>query len=242
MKRKREEEDNTDRWVVSYADFITLLFAFFTTMYAISHVDLGKLEMFTGSMRTAFKSNGAERMVPIESIRPVDYGIIDLEKELRTVIDKFDKIEGITTLIDERGLRLVLNESVLFDSGSAKLKDRAKEILTGIVPVIKKVKNPITIEGHTDNVPISNARYPSNWELSVARAMSVLVYLIEEHKVTPSRLSASGYGEWRPIASNVTPDGRAKNRRVEIIFESVRPFNELKSHDVSENGKGTGNR
>lgn len=222
MKRRREEEENTDRWVVSYADFITLLFAFFTTMYAISHVDLGKLKMFAGSMRSAFKANGAERMTVIEGIKPVDYGIFEIEKDIRTVIGKFDKIEGITTVIDDRGLRLILNESVLFDSGSATLKERAREILSQVVPVIKKVKNHISIEGHTDNVPIKNARYPSNWELSVARAMSVLMYLIEDHRIDPSRLSASGYGEWRPIESNVTPEGRARNRRVEIIFEANR--------------------
>ncbi|MFN3480713.1 MAG: flagellar motor protein MotB, partial [Thermodesulfovibrionales bacterium] len=98
MKRKREEEENTDRWVVSYADFITLLFAFFTTMYAISHVDLGKLEMFAGSMRSAFKANGAEKIITIEGIKPVDYGIFNIEKELKTAMDKFDKIEGITTV------------------------------------------------------------------------------------------------------------------------------------------------
>lgn len=229
MKRKREEEDNTDRWVVSYADFITLLFAFFTTMYAISHVDLGKLEMFAGSMRSAFKANGAEKIINIEGIRPVDYGIFNIEKELKTAMNKFDKIEGITTVIDDRGLRLILNDSVLFDLGSAMLKDRAKEILSQVIPVIKKVKNHISIEGHTDNMPIKNARYPSNWELSVARAVSVLVYMVDAHKVDPLRLSACGYGEWRPIASNVTSEGRAKNRRVEIIFDS-------------ENGKDTDNR
>lgn len=230
MKRKREEEDNTDRWVVSYADFITLLFAFFTTMYAISHVDLGKLERFAGSMRTAFKANGAERIITIEGIKPVDYGIFEIEKELKTAMDKFDKIEGITTVVDERGVRLILSESVLFDSGSAMLKDKAKEILSQVVPVIKRVKNHISIEGHTDNIPIKNARYPSNWELSVARAMSVLVYIVDAHKVDPPRLSASGYGEWRPVASNLIPEGRAKNRRVEIIFEAQR------------NGKDTDNR
>lgn len=221
MKRKKEEEENTDRWVVSYADFITLLFAFFTTMYAISHVDLGKLEMFAGSMRSAFKANGAEKIINIEGIKPIDYGIFNIEKELKTAMDKFDKIEGITTVIDDRGLRLILSDSVLFDSGSAMLKDKAKEILSRIIPVIKKVQNHISIEGHTDNMPIKNARYPSNWELSVARAMSVLVYIVDS-KVDPLRLSASGYGEWRPIASNVTPEGRAKNRRVEIIFEAQR--------------------
>lgn len=229
MRRKKEEEDNTDRWVVSYADFITLLFAFFTTMYAISHVDLGKLEMFAGSMRTAFKANGEEKIINIVGIKPVDYGIFNIEKELKTAIDKFDKIEGITTVIDDRGLRLILSDSVLFDSGSAILKDKAKEILSQVVPVIKRVKNPISIEGHTDNIPIKNVRYPSNWELSVARAMSVLVYMVDTHRVDPVRLSAAGYGEWRPIASNVTPEGRAKNRRVEIIFEA-------------KNGKDTDNR
>lgn len=220
MRKRREEEENTDRWVVSYADFITLLFAFFTTMYALSHVDMGKLEMFAGSMRTAFKANGAERLATIEGIRPVDYGILEIEKELNTVIGKFDKIEGITTVIDDRGLRLILSESLLFDSGSAVLKDKAKVILNQVAPVIKRVRNPISVEGHTDNVPIKNSRYPSNWELSVARAISVLIYLVEDQRIDPSRLSASGYGEWRPIAPNVTPEGRAKNRRVEIIFEA----------------------
>ncbi len=223
MKRKKEEEgENTDRWVVSYADFITLLFAFFTTMYAISHVDMGKLEMFAGSMRAAFNANGSERIVTIEGIRPVDYGLFDIDKELRTAMNRFDKIEGITTVIDERGLRMILPDSLLFDSGSAVLKDEAKDFLSSAIPVIKKVKNHITIEGHTDNVPIKNEKYPSNWELSVARAMSVLVYLVEGHKVEPSRLSAAGYGEWRPIAANLTPEGRAKNRRVEIIFEAMK--------------------
>jgi chemotaxis protein MotB len=220
MKRRREEHDNADRWVVSYADFITLLFAFFTTMYAISHVDLGKLERFAGSMRSAFKANGVEKIITIEGIKPVDYGLFSIEKELKTAMDKFDKIEGITTIMDERGLRLILGESVLFDSGTASLKEKAKEILSTAAPIIKGVKNHITIEGHTDNIPISNARFPSNWELSVARATAVLVYLIQEHKIDPSRLSASGYAEWRPIASNTTPEGRAKNRRVEIIFEA----------------------
>lgn len=229
-KRKREQEDNPDRWVVSYADFITLLFAFFTTMYAISHVDLGKLERFAGSMRSAFKANGAEKIITIEGIKPLDYGIFEIERELRTAMDKFDKIEGITTIVDERGLRLILGESVLFDSGSSVLKEKAKEILSGVVPIIKKVKNRVSIEGHTDNIPIKSVRYPSNWELSVARAMSVLNYMLEVHSIDPLRLSASGYGEWRPIASNVTPEGRAKNRRVEIVFEA------------EKDGKDTNNR
>lgn len=221
-KRREEEEENSDRWVISYADFITLLFAFFTTMYAISHVDMGKLEMFAGSMKSAFKSNGTARMMPIEGIGPVDYGIFEIERDIKSAIDKFDKIEGIRTVIDDRGLRLILSEAVLFDLGSAQLKDKAKEVLFAIAPVIKKVNYHISIEGHSDNIPIRNARYSSNWELSVARAMSVLNYLVEDQKVNPSRLSASGYGEWRPLVSNVTPEGRAKNRRVEIIFEAKR--------------------
>lgn len=108
----------------------------------------------------------------------------------------------------------------MFDTGSAEIKDEAKKMLTAVLSVIKKIQNNIVIEGHTDNIPIKSAEYHSNWELSTARAMSVLMYLMQEDGIRPERFSASGYGEHRPIMSNATPEGRARNRRVDIILVS----------------------
>jgi len=220
-KRKRTENpDNADRWVVSYADFITLLFAFFTVMYAISHVDSGKLDRFAGSMKSALKSSGtATSQLPlIEGIKPVNYEDARLEKEIRSEFEKSGIIESVVVSRDERGVRISLGESVLFDVGSAEIRKEARPILTAIAGILRQTQNSISIEGHTDNTPIGSSRYPSNWELSTARATSVLMSLLHDHGVNPERFSASGYGEYRPVVSNMTPEGRSKNRRVDIIF------------------------
>lgn len=220
-KRNEEEHENSDRWVISYADFITLLFAFFTTMYAISHVDMGKLERFAGSMRSAFKATGnVSGKGVIEGIRPIPYEDVQIEREVRAAFERFDKIEGIDIVRSERGVVISFGDFVMFDPGSAEVRDDAKQILSAILTIIKKIQNNVVIEGHTDNIPLKNAKYFSNWELSTARAVSVLMYLLQEDNVRPERFSAAGYGEYRPIMSNATPEGRAKNRRVDIILVS----------------------
>ena len=218
-RRKAEEHDNADRWVVSYADFITLLFAFFTTMYAISHVDVGKLERFAGSMRSAFKATGpGSADVIIEGISPISYEDIQLEKDIKAALGKFDKIGDVSVTREDRGISISFGDSVLFDPGSAKIKNGVAPLLSSVASIIKKVPNDIVIEGHTDNMPISNSEYHSNWELSTARATSVLMQVLKDTDIDPGRFSASGYGEFKPVATNSTPEGRAKNRRVEIIF------------------------
>jgi chemotaxis protein MotB len=118
---------------------------------------------------------------------------------------------------DERGVVIQLTDKTLFDSGSAVIREDAKPILSRVATLLKSIPNQIRIEGHTDNRPIRTARYPSNWELSVARATNVLRYLEEVHGISPGRLSASGYGEWRPLRPNTTEGNRALNRRVDII-------------------------
>lgn len=219
-KRKEDEHDDKDRWVVSYADFITLLFAFFTTMYAISHVDAGKLERFTGSMRSAFKSSIDASKPLIEGIASINYADIETEKDVKKTLEKFKDIEGIAVSRDARGVIVSFGDSVLFDSGAADIRDGGKPLLSSILSVIRKTQNKIVVEGHTDNMPVKSSRYPSNWELSAARATSALMYLLKENDVSPERFSAAGYGEYRPVASNATSDGRIKNRRVDIIFVS----------------------
>lgn len=219
-KLRTEEPENGDRWVVSYADFITLLFAFFTTMYAISHVDLGKLEQFSGSMKSAFKGGtiGTVDMTVIEGIKPANYDDIRLEGEIRERLTKFDIIESVSVTHNERGVVISFEDSVLFDSGLAQVRSDARPLLAMIAMLIRDRSNLIVIEGHTDNIPIRTGRYPSNWELSTARATAVLVHLINSHGLNPERFSAAGYGEFRPVAANATPAGRAKNRRVDILF------------------------
>jgi chemotaxis protein MotB len=221
-KKRPAEYDNPDRWVVSYADFITLLFAFFTVMYAISHVDSGKLDRFSGSMKSALKSSGtATSNNPIiEGIKPINYEDARLEKEMRSALEKSGIMDQAVLSRDERGVLLSLGDTVLFDPGFAEVKAEARPLLTAVAGIIRQTQNRISIEGHTDNTPIRNSRYPTNWELSTARATSVLMSLLHDHHVNPERFSASGYGEYRPASSNASPEGRAKNRRVDIIFVS----------------------
>ncbi len=214
-----EPIDNPDRWVISYADFITLLFAFFTTMYAISHVDMGKLEKFTGSMKEAFKTQKvSQHITPIEGIRPIHQEAFQIEKDLRSIIEESGKIEGINITVEQEGVRLSFSDSIIFESGSAEIKEEIKPLLNSLLSLIKRTTNPVVIEGHTDNIPIKGSRYSSNWELSSARATSVLMYLLKDRSVDPRRFSVAGYGEFRPVAPNTTPEGRAKNRRVDILF------------------------
>lgn len=223
-RRKHDERDNVERWMISYADFVTLLFACFATMYAISQVDPNKFEKVVESMRSAFKSDTVRSSGPIiEGITPINPDVIRLEKEFRKTIDTLSTKEDIEVRRDERGVIISLGDHVLFDVGQAIIKEAAIPTLTAIASIIQKLPNNVTVEGHTDNVPISSSKYASNWELSTARATSVLNYLLKNYNLSPERFSAAGYAEFKPIALNATPSGRAKNRRVDIVvIQSVK--------------------
>ncbi len=219
-KRTREEPEHADRWVVSYADFITLLFAFFTVMYAVSRVDLGKVELFRGSMQSAFKATGVHPggAIIIEGIKPANYADIGLEKDIRTQFNAFAPIEALAISRDDRGVALSFGDNILFESGSAEIKHEAWPLLAAVASIIKRSQRSVLIEGHTDNIPLRGSRYSSNLELATARAASIFSFLVSEEAVLQDRISASGYGDYRPIASNATVEGRARNRRVDIIF------------------------
>lgn len=222
MRRRRRHQDheNVDRWMVSYADFVTLLFAFFTTMYALSHLDLGKVEMFAGSVRSAFSVNKVDRSNTklIEGIAPVSPDVVGIESELQEVLDPLAEKKDITLRRDPRGLIVSMDSAMLFDTGSAELKPQAKKALDAVASVLQGHSQPVTVEGHTDDVPIHSERYPSNWELSTMRATNVLRYLTDFYGLPPGRFSAAGYGEQRPVAPNITLEGRGKNRRVDIVI------------------------
>ena len=255
MARKRapEEPENHERWLVSYADFITLLFAFFVVMYSISSVNEGKFRVLSHSLVASFSSQS-------RSIEPVQFGTattsfplapsvlnrtpiqLDLPKSMKNEAIKIDppsakkgspeinaigqKINNaLATLLktklvsvrkSENWLEIEINSRVLFTSGSSVLAPSARPTLRALSNVLKGRKNKIHVEGFTDDLPIKNNIYPSNWELSAARAATV-VRLFATFGVTPQNLASIGYGQYQPKVSNDTIDGRASNRRVVIV-------------------------
>ncbi len=236
-KKKPEEHANHERWLVSYADFITLLFAFFTTMYAISTADTAKLQKLVGSMQGAFggevtkilpeagKTPFAAEMPNNSPGPPLAFNVSRTEADVfHGIQDRIGKFlvkgidEGkILVIVSDRGLIIRIAEEGLFRPGEAEINPGAGEILREIALSLIDIPNFVRIEGHTDAVPVRSARFPSNWELSTARASRIVRWFIEREHFPAERLSAGGYGEHRPAATNSTVEGRRANRRVEII-------------------------
>jgi chemotaxis protein MotB len=242
-----EDRDNHERWLVSYADFITLLFAFFVVMYAISQVNEGKYRVLSDTLSSAFHNipgstsgamvaiNPAAPRPTLIPLRKPNLGIKsdDAQSQKREKLRNMAKEinEALAPLVKEGQVRITegalgitvdINASVLFASGDATLGSGAVSALTAMAKILAPTDFPITVEGHTDNTPISTPQFPSNWELSGARASSV-VRLFVDNGVDPRRLTATGYADQRPIADNATPEGRARNRRVAITIESKTP-------------------
>lgn len=237
-KKKEEEQENLDRWLITYSDLITLLLAFFIMMYTFSKQDAAKYQevseqlkaIFTGGasiLRTG-RAPGSKAVITLPSTASSGTGTgadieKQLEKEIKSLAETLDKEHKISVFRDERGIVIRVMDKAFFDEGRAQLKETAKQTLTKIVPIIEGSESPIRIEGHTDNVPIKTSEFGSNWELSVRRATEVVRYLIEKHEFPPERISASGYAEYRPVAPNDTVENRASNRRIEIILLQPSP-------------------
>lgn len=227
-KKKHEEHENHERWLVSYADFITLLFAFFTSLYAMSSVNEGKYRVLSDSLAVSFNSAVHTSSSSASGASFVKQGSRNITSDFRSVFSsKYDKIRDalkeleknskLSFVVDENMLTIRISESVLFTPGNDQLIDEAHPVLDEVIAILKELPNSVRIEGHTDNIPINTERFPSNWDLSSARAIAILKYFINEHGFEPSRLSALGYGEFRQIETNDTPSGRLKNRRVDIM-------------------------
>jgi chemotaxis protein MotB len=249
-KRRIAHTSNHDRWMVSYADFITLLFAFFVVMYAISSVNEGKYKTLSDALGEAFsnKAQQADQIIPIQigalptTIQPIPLenptapevderrelseAILKERKQLSQVSDQFRQV--LAPFIDDNlvsvkkndyWIELEMNSEMLFFSGDAELSKKAIPVLKKVAEVISPLPNMINIEGHTDNIPIDNIKFRSNWDLSSARATSVVHEFIKEG-INPLRLSAIGYGEFHPIDDNKVEAGRFKNRRVVLVLMS----------------------
>ena len=264
-RRKQEIHINHERWLVSYADFITLLFAFFVVMYSISQVNQSKYRVLSESFVQAFNipndakanPNPQNKINPSNDvITPIEMGktaieeakplpeIVVLEETAKTEfnalknttakIENNDELMKISNRVNEKFAQLIndqmikitsnefwlqieLNDSILFPSAGAEPSQQAQEIFTELASILNHYTNPIQIEGFTDNIPIKNNRYPTNWELSSARASAIVKWLAA-HGVEPERLAAVGYGEFQPVASNENEAGRAQNRRVAVMI------------------------
>ncbi len=245
-KRREEEHENHERWLVSYADFITLLFAFFVVMYAISSVNEGKYKVLSNSLTNAFRNvtgevggqpiaviQGAPVMPVVPPVAKPDKLFDQKKAEQRQKMKNIagNIMEALQPLVAQgkvrlletsRGVTIEINDSILFPAGQAKLQSASISAMLAIAQVLAASDFPITIEGHTDNIPIATPQFPSNWELSAMRATTVL-RLFNDGGVGAERLTAIGYGETRPVETNTTVEGRARNRRVSILIDSNRP-------------------
>ncbi|GAB6040243.1 hypothetical protein JCM17961_09170 [Endothiovibrio diazotrophicus] len=251
MARKKppEEHENHERWLVSYADFITLLFAFFVVMYAISSINEGKYRVLSESLITAFKEP-PQRFVPIQSSEASHGGqgilqhssirvpmprstdesyrsmrearaqaLKKISEEIERAVSPLIRAGVIDVRRSESWIEVEIKAKVLFASASADLTDEAVPILSSLAEIVKGTPYRVNVEGFTDNEPIYTARFPSNWELSAQRAGAV-VRLFEERQVDPAKMAVIGHGAQRPKVSNDTPEGREKNRRVVLVIAS----------------------
>jgi len=249
-KKKPEEHENHERWLISYADFITLLFAFFVVMYSVSSVNEGKYRVLSDALVAAFRSS-AKSLSPIQvghavrspysskfSFRKAPSAVniphmptpsggknIQLAVEIRRIADQLEA--AMAGLIDKKLVKVTrkhlsveveINNKVLFDSGSAVVNSEAVPVVKKLAGILRRNRYPLRVEGYTDNWPIRTDIYPSNWELSAGRAANVVHLLAAEH-VKPERMAAVGYGQFHPVASNDTTQGRSENRRVVLVIE-----------------------
>lgn len=253
-RRKRQEEhENHERWLVSYADFITLLFAFFVVMYSVSSVNEGKYRVLSNTLTDAFQT-AAQSLDPIQlgeqvrTLEPVagEYAAPDsdssesvaqgqsdtasdedaaqpllqlgeIKSSLESALSSYADQDLVNITQTRKGIEVEMKSKMLFKLGSASLSKDALKALRSVARIIKPLSNNIHVEGHTDNLPIKTITYPSNWELSAARAASV-VHLFGRYGVDPGRMAAIGYGEHQPLVDNKTEQGRQKNRRVAVII------------------------
>ena len=243
MRRARrkydEEPDNQDRWLISYADFITLLFAFFVVMYAISQVNEGKYRVFQNAIGQAFSlEKGAPPIIMeapqaialpnpalkrrAEALRREREHMTRLAQDLTSTLAPLVKEGKVRVTQTSRGVSVEINASVLFDPGAAGLTVESDQALRAVAVLLKDDTHDVQVEGHTDVQPISNSTFASNWELSAARA-SAVVRLFIASGVQASRLTAVGHADNIPVAPNATPEGRARNRRVAVTILSGIP-------------------
>ncbi len=257
-KRKPSPRPSHDRWLISYADFITLLFAFFVVLYASSQVDKRRAGRLAQAITVAFQELGVfqtsntkiplndDDAIPFEKVQVVEN--VNHQEDLKKIVNpmtgklsnldnqSFPEVEQsiesalqpeirrheVSVSMRQDGLVVSLEEIGFFDSGTATIRPGSLDAIARLAAVLKQRPENLRVEGHTDNVPIHNARFASNWELSTYRATEITRLMITQYGLSADQLSAAGYAEFHPIATNDTEAGRAQNRRVDVVV--LAPF------------------
>ena len=255
-KKKEAEKENSERWLLTYSDMITLLMLFFVVLYSMSNADTAKAKALSEELQSVFAGGnwgifetmgrterrgidnysgraGAGSKNPYQTKNTQQIKVMSKANELfkPEIESKYLQVS-----MDERGLVITLTGDVFFEGGSALLEEQARPILNKVSSLLKAVPNFVRIEGHTDNFKVTvsktGERYETNWDLSSARSINILRYLTEENFVDPKKLSAVAFGEYRPIDDNNTPEGRAYNRRVDIVILNEKPMSEQNNPDI----------
>jgi chemotaxis protein MotB len=243
LRRRRrgageQSKVSNERWLITYSDLITLLMIFFVIMYAMSKVDQVKFYSLEQSIASALHKShdvlqGTGKSSLIQSANPTDQGhhtkvpgndkllqdrsLDNLYQQIKQYIQSHHLQGSVSVVNSPRGVQVIFPDAALFATGKADLTAKAKKTLGDLIPFLKSVNNYIVVEGYTDNRPIHNSRFPSNWELSAARAIGV-VHFFADHGIRPDRLSGTGYGQYHPVAPNNSDANRQKNRRVNIVI------------------------
>lgn len=220
------------RWLLTYADLITLLMAFFIVMYAMSSVDVGKYRALAYSLRGALVGNSFIDL-PMQGTEAPPEPLQAVGEEVAQALAETG-LEGQGAVFrTERGVVISLYGAVLFDLGKADIRPEAAAILDRVGVALTRVPNYVSVEGSTDDLPINTAIFPTNWELSVRRATSVVRYFVDRHGLDPRRFLAVGYGEYQPMFPNDSEANRARNRRVDIVILSRSPFPHSRPEPIS---------
>ncbi len=207
--------------MLTYADLITLLLGLFIVLYAVSKVDAGKYQEVAGVFEHMFGGkvivSNADRSNAITPLQ-LQSERAELIKKIQTAVGTSQFGSGVTITKNERGITIHMLEKLLFASGAADVKATAFVTLDSIASVIRTLPNDVRVEGHTDTMPIATAEFPSNWHLSVSRAVNTAYYLITRHGLNPDKIAVVGYSEFKPLVDNSTDENRARNRRVDIVI------------------------
>lgn len=247
MRRRRREKNNHDGsqdWLVTYSDMVTLVLTFFILLYSFSVIDVIKFKQFI----TSFQGSGIlnwgasplEEMQPESTHQPTEDSpsssreliqeinqenpLIEVFYTVQTYLQESGMEQLVEVRYEDRGIALDIKERVLFDSGKADLKPEARRLLESLAGLLVKLPYQISVEGHTDNRPISTPEFPTNWELSTRRAVRVVRFFTEVLGLDPKKFAAAGYGEFQPVAPNDTPANQALNRRVVIMIIARDPY------------------
>ena len=235
LRISKKNDDDGPGWLTTFNDLVTLLMVFFVLLFTMGSMDNQKLKDFQYALQSGLGILGEGSQVSIAvkdarqdpdkveilaqaegEVEPVDEQ--EAENPIGEALKDFTDEPGIDVRYSNQGAHITFEDFLLFDFGKADINPGGLAFLDKMATLIHKIPHPVRVEGHTDNIPIHTARFPSNWELSIARAVSVVKYFAGSGKINPQRLSAVGYGDTRPLVANDSPANRTRNRRVEIVL------------------------